>query len=122
MSSYKCCYCLEYFDNQENFSNHRESCSRENIDFSITKRKRKKKISPEKRFNVWKTHIGNSISSFCLCCNIQKITPFTSYHSFQAGHIISEAKGGTTDIGNLLPICSSCNKRMGSMHWDDFVD
>ena len=25
------------------------------------------------------------------------------------------------EIGNLLPICASCNRKMGTTHWDDYV-
>lgn len=43
------------------------------------------------------------------CKNI--ITPFT----FQAGHVISNAKGGDTNVNNLRPICTACNLGMGTM-------
>jgi len=44
------------------------------------------------------------------CENI--LTPFT----FEVGHNIPESKGGTTNIDNLRPICSKCNKSMGSQY------
>ena len=34
--------------------------------------------------------------------------------NFQAGHIISEAKGGDSSIRNILPICQECNLSMGT--------
>ena len=85
------------------------------------RRTQKQKIPSEVRFKVWKKYIGNKIESTCFCCNIKKITPFTSFNTFQAGHIKSENEGGNIEIGNLLPICASCNRRMGIKHWDDFV-
>ena len=41
------------------------------------------------------------------------ITPF----NFEVGHNIPESKGGATDINNLRPICSKCNRSMG----DDYT-
>ena len=34
---------------------------------------------------------------------------------------MSENEGGKIEIGNLLPICASCNRKMGTTHWDDYV-
>ena len=33
---------------------------------------------------------------------------------FQCGHDIPESKGGSTDILNLIPICSRCNSSMSN--------
>ena len=40
--------------------------------------------------------------------------------NFEAGHIISHAKGGEDNIDNLLPICSLCNKSMGTENLIDY--
>ena len=74
------------------------------------------------RFDVWKTYIGNKIEADCFCCWKNRITPFTYCNTFHAGHIHSEAKGGEIKIENLLPICSDCNKSMGTMHWDEYIE
>ena len=115
--NYKCIRCLRYFKNNIDYINHRENCD----DDVIIKKHTKKKISPELRFNIWKKYVGNNITSKCFCCYDKEITPFTSYKSFQAGHIKSEYNGGSLELDNLLPICGSCNRRMGIQHWDDFV-
>ena len=81
----------------------------------------KQKIPPEMRFKIWETYVGNHLESLCFCCKSKRITPFTSYNAFQAGHILSENEGGKIEIGNLLPICASCNRKMGTTHWDDYV-
>ena len=73
------------------------------------------------RFKIWETYVGNHLESLCFCCKSKRITPFTSYNAFQAGHILSENEGGKIEIGNLLPICASCNRKMGTTHWDDYV-
>ena len=85
------------------------------------KKPAKQKIPPEMRFKIWETYVGNHLESLCFCCKSKRITPFTSYNAFQAGHILSENEGGKIEIGNLLPICASCNRKMGTTHWDDYV-
>jgi hypothetical protein len=85
------------------------------------KKTTKKKISPLVRFQVWKTYIGNKIEAKCFCCWTNRITPFTHNNTFHAGHIKSEANGGEISIGNLLPICSDCNKHMSTINWDDYI-
>ena len=84
-------------------------------------KKRKKKISPHIRFQVWEKYVGNKIETECFCCLKNKITPFTHYNTFHAGHITSEANGGEISLGNLLPICGDCNKDMGPTNWDDYL-
>ena len=84
-------------------------------------KKRKKKISPHIRFQVWEKYVGNKIETECFCCLKNKITPFTHYNTFHAGHIRSEANGGEISLDNLLPICSDCNKDMGPTNWDDYL-
>ena len=63
------------------------------------------------RDQVWNEYIGikNGISN-CYCCNIQPI----SQQNFEVGHIIAKKKGGSNNIINLRPICSKCNKSMGT--------
>jgi 5-methylcytosine-specific restriction endonuclease McrA len=39
---------------------------------------------------------------------------------FDCGHIIAVANGGTNDISNLKPICSTCNKSMGTKNLEEF--
>jgi hypothetical protein len=47
------------------------------------------------------------------------VTPFT----FEVGHNVPRSKGGTDNLDNLRPICSSCNKSMGNQYTiDEFSD
>lgn len=77
----------------------------------------KKKVPLALREQVWLIYCGDTrFKHKCFvkwCENI--ITPFT----FEVGHNIPESKGGTLDIDNLLPICSKCNKSMGSTYTID---
>ncbi len=73
----------------------------------------KKKIPKALREQVWIQKIGKKFEAKCKtswCKN--KINVF----DFQAGHDVPESRGGTTDIDNLVPICSRCNLSMGSQH------
>ena len=101
----------------------RSDVCHQNNDILIKKpiKRRKKKISPQIRFNVWKKYIGNKIEAKCFCCWKTRITPFTNNNTFHAGHIMSEANGGIISIGNLLPICSDCNKDMSATNWDKYI-
>ena len=80
----------------------------------------KKKIAiPKKvKIDVWNTYISPNINShLCLCCK-KTIIQITD---FQLGHVQSEKDGGTTEIGNLRPICSACNFSMGTTNMIEFV-
>jgi hypothetical protein len=78
---------------------------------------KKKKISSKLRQLVWNYHIDETIGkSKCLCCNETDISCF----NFECGHIKSERNGGKTEINNLLPICSLCNRSMGTQHLFEF--
>jgi hypothetical protein len=73
----------------------------------------KKKIPSALKEQVWINYNNNNFNHKCMvrwCENI--LTPFT----FEVGHNIPESKGGTTNIDNLRPICSKCNKSMGSQY------
>lgn len=69
------------------------------------------------RQQVWIKHYGKVyFENKCYiswCKNI--ITPF----NFEVGHNIPYSKGGSDDISNLRPLCSSCNKSMGNKYTID---
>lgn len=74
---------------------------------------KKKKIPKALREQVWIQKVGKKFRTRCKttwCRN--KITVF----DFQAGHDIPESKGGSTDISNLVPICSRCNQSMSNQY------
>ena len=77
----------------------------------------KKKIPSALREQVWLINFGDRhFKNKCVvewCENI--VTPF----NFEVGHNIPESKGGQTSIDNLRPICSKCNKSMGSEYTID---
>lgn len=86
---------------------------------AVKKPVRKRSFIPqavrEQTWNKWNGQVHFKHKCYVTWCkNI--ITPFT----FQAGHVMSQAKGGGTDVSNLRPICSSCNLSMGTMNMREF--
>ena len=74
-------------------------------------------ISHALKVKCWDTYIGVDIGrTKCLCCNHNYITQ----HNFHCGHVIADANGGTLDIDNLRPICSTCNNSMRTRNMDEF--
>lgn len=66
------------------------------------------------KISVWNKFIGDIIGKTkCLCCENNDITQ----SNFECGHIEAEANGGETSINNLVPICSQCNKSMGTTNY-----
>lgn len=77
------------------------------------------KIPSAIRNTVWNYYIGPDMKSGnCSCCKLEKI----SYVNFECGHVIAYSKGGETNIENLRPICSNCNKSMGTTCMTDFME
>jgi 5-methylcytosine-specific restriction endonuclease McrA len=81
--------------------------------------KSKKQFIPKNvKINVWNTHIDINIQKHkCLCCKKSIITNT----DFDVGHVISEKDGGTHEINNLRPICSSCNHSMGTTNMIEYI-
>jgi len=80
------------------------------------KKERKKSIPKTLRKQVWKTYNKEESSAFCWCCEVNKVDIW----QWECGHVISEVHGGTLNIKNLRPICSSCNKSMGTQNMETF--
>lgn len=78
--------------------------------------KKKTTIPKPVRDRVWQNAFDTSTEGFCACC-AKTVTVF----DFEAGHIVPEAKGGTTTEHNLRPICKTCNTSMGTMCMSEFA-
>lgn len=68
------------------------------------------------REQTWIRYNGANFEAKCnvaWCQNI--ITPFT----FEVGHNIPVSRGGDTNIDNLRPICTGCNRSMGNRYTID---
>lgn len=68
------------------------------------------------RFKVWEKYMGNVARGKCYCCDNIEI----AFYNFEAGHVKAKSLGGSDDIDNLRPICSFCNKSMGTENLYDY--
>ncbi|PNH08369.1 hypothetical protein TSOC_005130 [Tetrabaena socialis] len=68
------------------------------------------------RCAVWNRFFGEWAGvGACYCCR-REITQ----QNYECGHILAACKGGSDAISNLRPICTTCNRSMGSRHMDEF--
>lgn len=72
-------------------------------------------LPKEKREKVWKRFFGEKEIGKCFICPRE-----IDCSNWECGHIIASSEGGENNIGNLRPICSTCNKRMGNMDLNRF--
>lgn len=81
-------------------------------------KKLRKSIPKSLKILVWDKNIGKEKGiGECDVCKSD-----IDSKNFECGHIISVKDGGETNIENLLPICSSCNKSMGTQNLHDFKE
>jgi 5-methylcytosine-specific restriction endonuclease McrA len=79
---------------------------------------KKKGVPTTVRIACWNTYIGEDVGKHvCMCCQ----NLFITQHNFHCGHVVAEAKGGSTDVSNLRPICEKCNYSMGTENMADFA-
>lgn len=79
---------------------------------------KKEKIPATVRNIVWVTYFNTSKKGQCWLCKVEDI----SSANFECGHVVSERNGGKPTIDNLRPICSFCNKSVGTMNMNDFKE
>ena len=81
-------------------------------------KKKRKQLSKCIRREVWNRYIGEEKGThLCFCCDITIMSQFL----FEVGHVISVHDNGDLTIENLRPICSLCNKSMGTRHMVEFI-
>ena len=103
--------CLVVAENSQNIDN--EIGSKE-----VTTVRKKNKMNKQMRARCWTKYVGEDVArTKCLCCNEQTITTFT----FECGHVVAHAKGGSNDISNLRPICRDCNNGMGTENMKEYA-
>jgi len=78
--------------------------------------KKRKAIPKAVRTTLWNIHFSeDKAKGNCKVCDGEiKIS------NFEAGHVIASACGGSDNLDNLLPLCSLCNKSMGTENLLDF--
>jgi 5-methylcytosine-specific restriction endonuclease McrA len=78
---------------------------------------RRKNIPKPVKNQLWRKHFGDKLKGSCYCCKIE----LDALEGWEAGHIQAAARGGSDKVENLRPICSTCNKSMGTDNMDDFM-
>ena len=68
------------------------------------------RVTPATQAKVWRKRFGFRLTGVCVCCHQQTI----SRDDFVCGHRRAYASGGSNDVSNLEPICSRCNRKMGT--------
>ncbi len=82
---------------------------------TVTPKSAPRKAIPKRvRDRLWRETFS-ALDGECYCCST-KIT----FESWEAGHIVAAAKGGSDEITNLRPVCGPCNKSMGTMNMEEF--
>lgn len=79
----------------------------------------RQKMPATLRNSVWNYYIGSEKKTGkCYCCKTETI----STANFECGHIIAKKNGGELTLSNLRPICSLCNKSMGTQNMETFME
>lgn len=77
---------------------------------------KRKSIPKTVKDKVWNNYVGKSRGvGKCYCCGAT-----IDSKNFDCGHIIAAAHGGKNVPENLRPVCSTCNKSMGTQNMDEF--
>ena len=78
----------------------------------------RKTIPKSLKNKVWDHYIGSDKGQGqCYCCR-----GTLDSKNFECGHVIPVKNGGQNTLNNLRPICSCCNKSMGTKNLEDFKD
>ena len=98
------CHLIKYLDENIEFK-----------DFEHNSCIKTEKVTKKLRKDLWKKYFNQSREGKCYVCeeNIEE-------DNFQAGHIISRARGGNLSLSNLKPVCSSCNQNMKIENMEDY--
>ena len=108
------------YKNEKQMINQKIQTNEKNFIDELTKlnetNKYKKKSIPKSIKNkVWTKYFKN-IEGKCICCD-NIITVFNC----EISHIISEKDGGINDVDNLIPLCTQCNRSMGTTNMKLFM-
>lgn len=78
-----------------------------------------KNIPKALREQVWLKYFG---AVFEHKCKISWCKNIINVFNFECGHNLPKSKEGATDINNLVPICTRCNKSMSNKYTIDEWD
>lgn len=79
----------------------------------------RKRVPATLRNAVWNKYVGNDIGK--TLCHV-KCGEYITRGNFECGHVVSVKEGGPMKLYNLRPICSTCNKSMGTDNMAEFMN
>lgn len=78
--------------------------------------KQRKSIPKTLKNQVWDTYVGKEKGTGeCFCCSTE-----IDSKNFECGHVVAHSYGGKNSVENMRPICSVCNKSMGTQDMFQF--
>lgn len=115
--------CHEYYENNKKYVNERNAkyrrlnsekaaAAKKMWELRFPEKKRRHKLTRRARergnptFLILSKEMKRLYASSCAACG--------STQNIEADHIVPIARGGSTSIGNLQPLCKSCNCSKGS--------
>ena len=125
---YTCSCCAETFTVKRKHATHEKKCTNmqgievehsHSLSHSLSQSRSQSHSSlpAAMRFRLWNATFGERQGAgACYCCG-REVTQQT----FEAGHILARAQGGSDQLSNLRVICRSCNASMGTTHMDTFI-
>lgn len=79
---------------------------------------KRKTIPKSLKDKVWEAYNGKVYYAICRAgCG-----KMLNVNDYECGHVISVKNGGTNQLKNLRPICSKCNKSMGTQNLETFAE
>ena len=76
----------------------------------------RKSIPKSLKNKVWDYYIGQAKGlAPCYCCGQNMDSK-----NFECGHVLAVKRGGKNELSNMRPICSCCNKSMGTQDLEEF--
>ena len=83
---------------------------------NIINKKKRANIKGELREKVWKKfNLNICDKGYCYTCNNE-----LHFKEMECGHIIAHSLGGNETFENLMPICKTCNTKMGIMNLEEY--
>jgi 5-methylcytosine-specific restriction endonuclease McrA len=75
------------------------------------------KVPVAVRHAVWNAWMGGAAVGAGPCHVCARVI---TQQDFECGHVVAASRGGDVSVGNLRPICRSCNRSMGARNLADF--
>ena len=102
----------------ENYAtNSSEDITFESLDMLLSKIKEYESISKKNlRISIKPEDRKKLFPAACFVCKME-----VNIHNGTAGHIDAASHSGSSELANLVPLCGSCNSKMGNIHLYEYL-